>query len=211
MRNEQRYATPPGALLVYAPRALHVRGRVVVAAGDDVEQPGLELRGLRVGEERALVGEHLDAQGEDAPLVRERELALHVVVAGEAGGDQVLGAALDPLHRLADHERRRGGDHVAGVDRHLVAEPAADVGADDPDVLLGQAGDHREHGAVRVRRLRGHVDRGLAGDGVDVGEARRTSRAAPGASAGRTSRATTTRSALANAASVAAASPLSHS
>ena len=93
---------------------------------------------------------------------------MHVVVAGEAGGDQVAGAVLDPLDGLAEQQRGGGGDDVAGIDRHLVAEPAADVRRDDPDLVLGQAGDHREQRAVRVRRLRGHVDRRLAGRRVDV-------------------------------------------
>src|SRR5207249_2325368 len=68
----------------------------------------------------------------------------HVKVAREPGRDQVLAAVLHPLHRLADQQRRRRRDHVAGIDRHLVAEAAADVGRDDPDVLLGQPGDDRE-------------------------------------------------------------------
>ena len=81
------------------------------------------------------------------------------------------GAVLDPLHRPADEQRRGGGDHVSGVDRHLVAEAAADVRADDPDLVLGQAGDDREQRAVRVRRLRRHVDRRVPGRRVDVGDA----------------------------------------
>ena len=143
--------------------AADVRRRVVVAAGHDVEQAGPELRRLGVGEEGALVGEHVDAERQDPALVRERQLALHVVVAGEAGGDEVLAAGLDPLHRLAEQQRRRGRHDVAGVDRHLVAEAAADVGADDADVLLRQPGHHGEQRADGVRRLRGHPDRRLAG------------------------------------------------
>ena len=148
----------------------HVRRRDVVRAGDDVEQPRPELRRLRVGVERALVGEERRAQaGHLAAL--HRQLAAHVVVAREAGRDQVPGAVLDPLHRTADQERRRGRDDVPGVDRHLVAEAAAEVGADDPDVLLRQARDDREQRPVRVRRLRREVDRRLAGRRVDVGDA----------------------------------------
>ena len=170
-RNEQRYATPPGALFVYAPSV------TTCAAGMSYEpvtmwkRPGLELRRLRVGERVALVGEHLHAQARHRPVVLQRELAVHVEVAREAGRDQVAGAVLDPLHRPAEQERRRGRDDVARVDGHLVAEPAADVGRDDLDVLLRQPGDEREHRAVRVRRLRGHVDRRLAGRRVDVGDA----------------------------------------
>ena len=129
-------------------RRLDVRRRDVVGAGDDVEEAGLALRRLRVGEERPVVGEHLHAQADDLPVL-ERQLAVHVVVAGEAGRDQVSGAVLDPLHRPADQERGRRRDDVAGVDRHLVAEAAAQVGRDDPDLLLGQARDEREERAVR--------------------------------------------------------------
>ena len=106
-RNEQRYATPPGALFVYAPSRDDVRGRDVVAAGDDVEQPGAELRGLRVGVERALVGEQ---RRRCRPVIFPSLSAsspLHVVVAREPGRDQVPGAVLDPLHRAGRSAARR--------------------------------------------------------------------------------------------------------
>ena len=125
------------------------------------KSPALQLRRLGVGEERAVVGEHLHAQAGDLAVL-DRQLAVHVVVAGEAGRDQVPGAVLDPLHRPPDQERRGRRDDVARVDRHLVAEAAADVGRDDPDLVLGQARDDREQRPVHVRRLRGHVDRRLA-------------------------------------------------
>ena len=112
-----------------------------------------------------------DAQAEHRAVVLQRHLAVHVEVAREPGGDQVLGPVLDPLHGVAEQQRRGGRHDVARVHRHLVAEPAADVGRDDPDVLLGQARHQREDRADRVRRLRGHVDRGLAGGRVDVGDA----------------------------------------
>ena len=59
----ERAAVGDAARRLVGVRALaaDVRRRVVVAAGHDVEQPGLELRRLRVGEERALVGQHVDA------------------------------------------------------------------------------------------------------------------------------------------------------
>ena len=63
---------------------------------------------------------------------------------------------------------------VAGVDRHLAAEAAPDVGADHADLLLGEpnvARHQREHGADGVRRLGGHVDRQVPLDRVEVGEA----------------------------------------
>ena len=102
------------------------------------------------------------------------QLGGDVVVARERVGLQVLHPVLDPLDRLADDDRRGDGDHVARIDRHLAAEAAADVGRDDADLLLRQPdvpGDQREHGANRVRRLRGHLDGQLAGDLVEVGDA----------------------------------------
>src|SRR6266700_4335757 len=160
---------PAGGLVGVDAVHLAPGGRHVVGAGEDVEQPGGEFARLRGGVEGAMVGDHPGAQPEDPAVRVERHLAVHVVVAGEAGGDQVAGAILDPLHRPAEQQRRDRGDHVTRVDRHLVAEAAAKVRRDDADVLLRQAGDQREQGAVRVRRLRGHPDGRLAGGGVDVG------------------------------------------
>ena len=102
----------------------------VVAAGEHAEEPGrvLDRRGGAV--EGAVVGQHVGADGEDLAVLGGGHLAAHHVVAREAGAHQVLGAVLHPLHRLADHQRRDDGAHVARVDRHLVAEAAADVGRD---------------------------------------------------------------------------------
>ena len=76
-----------------------VRGLDVVGAGEDGEEPGRIARRLRGGVERAVVGEHVHIQGEDAPVARSRDPAAHRVVAREAGRHQVLGPVLDPLHR----------------------------------------------------------------------------------------------------------------
>ena len=149
---------------------LDVRGGDVVGAGDDVEEARLADGRLRVGEERAVVGEHLHAQAGDLPAL-ERQLAVHVVVAGEARRDEVSGAVLHPLDRPSDEERRGRGDDVAGVDRHLVPEAAAEVGRDDADLLLGQARDEGEERPVDVRSLRRHVDGRLPRGRVDVRDA----------------------------------------
>ncbi len=92
------------------------------------------------------------------------------IVTGEPGRDDVLGARLDPLHRLAQQQRGGGGHHIPWVDGHLVPEPAADVGGDDPDVLLGQPGHQGEERAVGMWCLAGEVDRRLPGRRVDVGD-----------------------------------------
>ena len=192
LRDAERAAIgdTPGRLVRVVAVGHDVRGGHHVGAGHDVEQTNLELRGLRIGVERALVGLQRRAQAEHRAVVLQRELAVHVEVAREPGRDQVLGAILDPLHGVAEQQRRRRRDHVAGIHGHLVPEPAAEIRRDDPDVLLGQARDQREHRADRVGRLRGHVDRR---PGRSPGRRRRCthrSPAAPGASAGRRCRAT---------------------
>ncbi len=136
-----------------------------------MEEPHLELAGLRIGEERALVRQEGCAQAEHGAVGLQGQLAVHVVVAREARRDQVLRALLDPLHGVPEQEGGGGCHHVAGIHRHLVAEAAADVRGDNPDLLLGQPRHQREDRADRVRRLRRHVDRGLAGGRVHVGDA----------------------------------------
>ena len=97
-------------------------------------------------------------------------LPLHQVVAGEAGRREVLRAVLHPLDRLAGDDRADDRADVAGVDRHLVAEAAADVGRDHLDLVLRQPGHDRVQRAVRVRRLRRAPEPQLAGDRVVVGD-----------------------------------------
>ena len=47
--------------------------------------------------EGTLVGQQRHAQTEHRPVALQRQLAVHVEVAGEPSGDEVLGAVLDPL------------------------------------------------------------------------------------------------------------------
>ena len=118
-----------------------------------------------------MVGDHVGADRQDLALLRGRDLAAHHVVAGEAGAHEVLEAVLHPLHGLADHQRGHDRADVAGVDRHLVAEAAADVRRDHPDLVLGQPGDQRVDGPVRVRGLAGGPQRELPADPLVVGDA----------------------------------------
>ena len=161
---------PAGRLV----RVVALRGdepdRHVVASERRVQQPDLELAGLGVGEERALVGVGVHPDGEDLAVGPQGHLRVEVHVAPEPRRGQVAGLVLDPLHRLADQDRGQDRGDVAGVDRHLVAEAAADVRRHDPDHVLGQL-RHERHGRPDdVRRLRGHVDGELAGARVVVGD-----------------------------------------
>ena len=120
--------------------------------------PGGYLRGIGGRIERAVIGRRRDLQRGDLAVGGRADLDVHVVVAREAGARQVLGARLDPLDRSSDLERADDGAHVAGIDRHLVAEAAAEIRRDHVDLVLGNAGDERQRRAVDVRRLRRHVE-----------------------------------------------------
>ncbi len=166
---EHRLGDPERAPVRHAARRLvavgaaggEMRDRDVVGGEGRVQQPDLELARLGVGEERAMVGVTVHPHAEDLAVLAQRHLAVQVHVPREPGRDQVAGLVLDPLHRPLQQDRGQDGADIAGIDRHLVAEAAADVRRDDPDHVLGQLGDQRDRGADDVRRLRRHVHREL--------------------------------------------------
>ena len=135
------------------------------------KKPAGILGRIGAGVERAVVGQHVAPEAGDPAVPGRRELAGHVVVAGEGGGGEVLHPVLDPLHRPAEHDRGDDRADIARIDADLVAEAAADVGRDDADLVLGDAGEQRGHGAHHVRRLEGAPDRELAVDLVHRGDA----------------------------------------
>ena len=148
-----------------------MRGREIIGAGDDVEEAGRPFRRIGAGVERAVIGQHMDAQAGDLALLGRRDLGGHVVVARERGRGQVLDAVLDPFDRLAGDDRGHRGADVAGIGADLVAEAAADVGRDHVDLVLRNFRDQRHHGADHMRRLEGAPDRQLALDLVERADA----------------------------------------
>ena len=69
------------------------------------------------------------------------------------GRQQVLAALLAPAHRAAQGAGQRGDGQFLAIQRDLLAETAADVGADHGDLGFGQAEAGGERGAVGVRHL----------------------------------------------------------
>ena len=149
----------------------HVGGRDVVGPGTDVKEPGRKLRRIGAGVEGPVVGDDVALESRDPAVPGRRDLAGHVVVAGEGGRGQVLDAVLDPLDRHAGHDRGDDRADVARIDPDLVAEAAADVRRDDPDVVLRDVGDEGRDGAHRVRRLERAPDGELAVHLVHGGDA----------------------------------------
>jgi Molydopterin dinucleotide binding domain len=101
----------------------------VVGPGTDREQPGRELRRVRRGVGIAVIGDRLDAERRHCAILLRRQLRLHVVVARERVGLEVLHPVLDPLDRFADHDRRGDGDHVARITGTLPPNPPPISGA----------------------------------------------------------------------------------
>ena len=97
-------------------------------------------------------------------------LRLVDLVAVVAAGDEILAAPGDPLHRPARLERRRGDQHLLGIDRALGAEAAADVGHHHADLLRGQLEDGGQRIAQRVGVLRGGPDGQRARVRVVIGQ-----------------------------------------
>ena len=110
-----------------------------------------------------MIGEHVNVNGKDFAVFGRSDRSGHVVIASERGRHQVLTAIFHPLHRLARDDGADDRENVARVDADLVTKAATDVGADDPDLVLGQTGHHRVDGAVRMWCLTGRVHRELTG------------------------------------------------
>ena len=129
------------------------------------------------------------------------------MVAAVDGGEEVLRAALDPLHRPAGVDGGGRGDDLFAVDVELAAEAAADLGRDDAHLLLRHAHAACEQRFEQVRDL----GRGPDGQGLRArprsAPRRRAAPSGSGTSRWLTMRCLTTTSASGKARSAASASP----
>jgi hypothetical protein len=76
------------------------------------------------------VGDDLRVQGGDRPVAVGADADRGDLVAAVVGGEHVLRARLDPLHRAVELARERRERDLLAVDLQLAAEAAADVGRD---------------------------------------------------------------------------------
>ena len=137
----------------------------VVGAGDVVGRLPAVQRGrhrpARVG---AVVGQDPGADAEHAAVVAHRGADPVDLLARVHARLQVLAAVADPLDRGLHPARQVGDEDVLGVQQRLLAEAAADVGRDDPDVVLGDPQEPRRRRAEQVRRLVAVVDHELVAE-----------------------------------------------
>ena len=64
-----------------------------------LKKPGRPFGGVGAGVERAVVGDGVAAQPRDLAVLGRRDFIVHVEIARERGGREILDAVLDPLHR----------------------------------------------------------------------------------------------------------------
>ena len=139
---------------------------------DRVEHERPEQRHARRDEHqvRAHVREQVHVEAEDAPVRGSRQPQPLDLVTAVVHGHVALGPGLRPLHRAAELAREQQREHLFRGDLELRAEAAAHVRRDHPQLVLGDAGDEREHDAQHVRDLGGGPHRVLVADrGADHG------------------------------------------
>ena len=91
----------------------------------------------------AHVGEQVDLQAEDPAVGVGGERESLDLVAAVVDGQVALAAGLGPLDRPAEPLGQQQASDLLAVHLELGAEPAADVGGDHPELVLGDAGRRR--------------------------------------------------------------------
>ncbi len=104
------------------------------------------------------------SQAEDPAVPRRGQPQPLDLVAAVVHGHVALGPGLGPLHRPAELARDQQRQHLFRGDLELRPEAAAHVRRDHPQLVLGDAGDEREHDPQHVRDLRGRPQGVLVGD-----------------------------------------------
>ena len=153
---------------------------LAVDIGDPVlsrQQRRVEIR-RHGGSERREIGAEIGGRVDAEPCYLtagvQREFAVRNVVAPMRVGEKRLGAIGGPFHRPVDLLGRPDADGFVGVDEDLRAEAAADVGRDDPQLVLGRKTDEcRQDHPRNVRVLARRIKRHRVRAGIVVADARR--------------------------------------
>ena len=112
----------------------------------------------------AHVGQQVDVEPADPAVGVGSDRDLLPLVAAVVHGHVAFAAALGPLDRPAQLAGDQDGQHLFCRDLQLGSEAAADVGRDDPEVLLRNASDQGEHHPQHVRDLGRRPERELPAD-----------------------------------------------
>ena len=144
-----------------------------IDCGDVVNADGHPAGELGNDEDEGIgahVGDHAHLQAGDAPVLAHGEGVVGDLPAAVRCGQEVLAAAFDPAEGKLIAHREAGKHHLFGIDADLHAEPAADLGRDDANGVLGNAQHAGELAAHEVRGLRAGPDREASGGRVGRGD-----------------------------------------
>ena len=131
------------------------RGAVDAGQGAEVHHEDVRVL-LRISAGR---GDRADPEGEEMPVIVERQLGLGDMVARLRVAEEGLRAGAGPFDRPAEQLRGQQHQRDLVVDRRFHAEAAADIAGDDADPALRHVQDLRQVGAVGVGALQCRVDR----------------------------------------------------
>ena len=106
----------------------------------------------RADRHRTEIGQHLHLQGEDFPVLVQRQAGSEQLVATALGREELLASFSTPPHRTAEPACCKTQHRVLRVQAGLHAEAAAHVADHDPEGL-GLGLEHCGQGVARARRL----------------------------------------------------------
>ena len=117
------------------------------------------------------IGDGVDLQTENPVVPVEGDLGGGDVIAAVGVGQERLGPVRCPLDDAAGLLRRPEADDLLGIGEDLRAEAAADVGGDDPELVLRRDIDEGgEHDPKEMRVLGGVPERQMFVAGIVLGD-----------------------------------------
>ena len=115
------------------------------------------------------IGQHIGRERDELAVLVERAFERHVLIAAMEARHQVLAPVLGPRHRGAQLARQHDQHDEFARERHLLAEPAADVGRDHAQIRFRHADQVGNGGPHQMRHLRRAGERDAARCGIEGG------------------------------------------
>ena len=131
----------------------------LVGPGAEIDRVHRRAAACHVRQIGADIAQRLDLQAENPPVIAEGDFNRLGVRPAMVGRLMAFGTRFPPLDGYAKRARQIRAEQVLRIEMHLRAEPAADVGRDDPQAMLGNADRVRNPAAMHVRDLALQVKR----------------------------------------------------
>ena len=140
----------------------HSRDRFVVldlvGAGAKVDRIHCGTAAGHVRQISSDIAQRFHLHAEDFAVVADRNLDSLGVRPTMGRGLVAFRTRFPPFDRKSQHACQKWTEQFLRIEVHFCAEPAADIGRDDAQVMLGNADGVRNKPSVHVRDLARHVD-----------------------------------------------------